>query len=239
VSAVAELHPIDPERMWIAGWSGGATYIGWHTQELEKTFAALVLHGGGGRPARSWCSEPKASIYFLGGDRNPLRELAEQLHEYYASTCPHDDLTWTVLRGADHGGERRALSVYREPILDWLASKRRIAIAAAPPPEDAGDEPAAVPFASPAPSAPATTPAPPPAQGCRCAVAGASAGVKPYGSLGALAVVMLAIICRRSRERGARRSSARRPRSSRWTSGPPRSCARSRRPRTAEASTSQ
>ncbi|MGD0528444.1 MAG: prolyl oligopeptidase family serine peptidase, partial [Polyangiaceae bacterium] len=103
IDALAETRAIDPARMWIAGWSGGGTYIGWNTQELERTFAALVIHGGGVQPRRSACSDPKAAIYFLGGDQNPLHSLTEPLHDYYVR-CRHDDMTWTVLKGVDHEG---------------------------------------------------------------------------------------------------------------------------------------
>jgi predicted esterase len=123
IHQLRSLQRIDPERMWIVGWSGGASYIGYRTQEIERSFAAIVLHGGGIRPADPSCSTPKASVYFLVGDANPLHNLAVQLRDHYAS-CEHD-LTWNLLKGADHDGERRALASRRVAILDWLVGKRR------------------------------------------------------------------------------------------------------------------
>jgi predicted esterase len=122
VSAFAELRAIDRERMWIVGWSGGASYIGFRTQEIERSFAAIVLHGGGVPPARGICPTTSAPIYFLVGDANPLHSLAVRLRDHY-ETCKND-LTWMLLKGADHEGERRALPAHREAILDWLATKR-------------------------------------------------------------------------------------------------------------------
>jgi poly(3-hydroxybutyrate) depolymerase len=167
VSALGELRSIDPGRMWIAGWSGGATYLGWRTQAFERDYAALVVHGGGVRPADPMCPTQRASVYFLGGDRNPLHDLTEQLHEYYATTCPHEDLSWTVLKGVDHAGERRALPTYREAILDWLSTRRRTPLAAAV--STAASAPPPVPSAA-APQRPSSPTAP--SSSCRCATAG-------------------------------------------------------------------
>ena len=124
VNAVAALHPVDRERLWLVGWSGGASYIGWHTQELEQTFAAIVIHGGGLAPASSACPRSPASVYFLVGDRNPLHDLAVGLRRHYDG-CGQD-VHWSLLAGLAHEGEWEALNDRQGPaILDWLATKRR------------------------------------------------------------------------------------------------------------------
>jgi predicted esterase len=124
VDAVGAVHAIDRSRLWLVGWSGGASYMGWRTQAIERTFAALVLHGGGMAPPLQGCPTPRASTYFLVGDRNPLHRLAMDLRDHYRS-C-RQDLTWTLLPGADHEGEWSALDAHRgNAILDWLATRRR------------------------------------------------------------------------------------------------------------------
>ena len=135
VRALADAQWLDADRLWIFGWSGGASYIGYRTQEIERTFAAVVIHGGGIRPADPACAEPHASVYFLVGDANPLHSLAVQLRDYYVR-CNHD-VTWTLLKGADHQAERRALPAKRAMILDWLMTKRKRRQEAIAP--DAGD----------------------------------------------------------------------------------------------------
>jgi predicted esterase len=150
VARLAARHAIDPERLWIAGWSGGATYLGMRTQELERTFVGLVLHGGGHRPMRAGCAPEKSAVVFLAGDQNPLHERVLKLREHYEA-CGND-VTFTLLRGAEHEAEWRALDRQGGPILDLLATKRRVAVASPPPAATA-----------PAPMVPAvTTPAPPP-----------------------------------------------------------------------------
>jgi poly(3-hydroxybutyrate) depolymerase len=123
IDVFAKRRPFDADRIWIVGWSGGASYIGYRSQELERTFAAMVFQGGGMPPASEACAPSPASVYFLVGDKNPLHSLAVELRDHYA-TCGND-LTWTLLKGADHAGEWRALPSHRESILDWLVTRRR------------------------------------------------------------------------------------------------------------------
>jgi poly(3-hydroxybutyrate) depolymerase len=182
-STLGELRPIDRDRMWIVGWSGGASYIGMRTQEFERSFAAIVIHGGGVAPASGSCAAPGAPIYFLVGDANPLHYLVEPLRDHYA-TCGND-VVWTLLRGADHGGERRALTGHREAILDWLSSKRL-----ALPSQDAatidatteagpGVEPPASAMATAPPPALMAPSPPPPTPSCRCSAPGACTAKGP------------------------------------------------------------
>jgi predicted esterase len=123
IEAVKRQRAIDEHRMWIVGWSGGASYIGGRSQEFESLFAAIVIHGGGMPPASSACASAKPGVYFLVGDSNPLHYLAERLHEHYAACS--NNVVWTLLPHADHPAERRALASHREAILDWLATQQR------------------------------------------------------------------------------------------------------------------
>jgi poly(3-hydroxybutyrate) depolymerase len=122
VDAVKRMRPIDENRMWVVGWSGGATYIGWRTQEFERLFSAIVIHGGGmPPPSGSRCAARPSPVYFLVGDSNPLHSFAVDLKNYYTS-C-RNDLVWTLLPHADHQAERHALGAHRKAILDWLESR--------------------------------------------------------------------------------------------------------------------
>lgn len=155
IDRLAALRAIDRDRMWIAGWSGGASYIGMRTQEIERTFAGIVIHGGGVWPWPDDCPAQKARVVFLVGDRNPLHKNGLVLRDHY--TRCGNDLTFHLLQGAEHDGEWKALGEKGGAILDTLATARMTR----PPPvvvatASAGPIPTS-------PSSPAGTTAPAPA----------------------------------------------------------------------------
>lgn len=123
VDALASKHAIDRSRVWLAGWSGGASYIGLRAQDFQRRFAAVVYHGGGIPPADITCAvAPSAPVYFLVGDKNPLHHLALRLRQHH-ERCT-EPVTWNLVAGADHSGEWTALESQGGAILAWLASKR-------------------------------------------------------------------------------------------------------------------
>ncbi len=211
--ALSDRRAIDPARMWIVGWSGGASYIGYRTQEIERTFAAIVIHGGGMSPASGTCSTPKASVYFLVGSANPLHHLAEGLRAHYEG-CGND-VTWAPIRGAGHDGEWRALAKRREAILGWLSTRRM-----APSPDDAEASEPPVPSAStplppspPPASTPSVVPSPPlastrpprtatPPPSCRCSAPGRPV---PLESCELTLLLVVGVAWMRRRHRGRRR----------------------------------
>lgn len=207
VASVSTSHrEVDRSRLWIAGWSGGATYLGYRTVELEQRFAALVFHGGGAAPYGSACASPSSPTYFLVGDKNPLHNLTVELRDHYR-TCGNE-LTWNVLPGADHDKEWQALAKTGPAIVDWLVAHPRAASATVDaggdvvvPPRDAG-----APEAATAPTTPdRSTRLPSPPTGCGCTILGHGAprGGFTVGVLGAI----LALARRSARRfgRGERR----------------------------------
>ena len=126
VDAFAASHPIDRARVWLAGWSGGASYMGHRSAELQRSFAALVYHGGGMPPPVACEAEaPRngiASVYFLVGDANPLHGLALRLRQHHEN-CK-DTMVWKLLPGADHAAEWRGLEANGGAIVPWLLAQR-------------------------------------------------------------------------------------------------------------------
>lgn len=207
IDALAQQRSIDRTRMWIAGWSGGATYIGFRAQELERRFSAFVIHGGGSPPASSTCSGNTVGAYFLVGSSNPYHGLQIGLRDYFVA-CKQET-EWNVLSGSDHDAEWKALAPRGPAIVRWLLGHSRGALAA---PVDAGVEApaiAAVDAASPAPSAASLASSPPSAlppashSGCGCSVA-TDASVSGVGAAFA-AVALAGLTRRRARSRSARR----------------------------------
>jgi len=114
---------VDRDRLWLVGWSGGASWIGMHAQAFSRAFAAVVIHGGGVAPADGTCGDAKAPVYFHVGDKNPLHALAIRLRAYHTSCAA--DLTWDLVRGADHEGEWAALPTHGKAVMDWLVAHPR------------------------------------------------------------------------------------------------------------------
>lgn len=123
VAAVQQQLAIDPARIYLAGWSGGATYIGMRAPAWSKTFAGVVIHGGGHAPDEG-CSPPALPAYFLVGDANPLHALAVDLRTWFTGCTK--DVTWDLVKRGDHDKEERALTKAKAiEILDWLAARQR------------------------------------------------------------------------------------------------------------------
>jgi poly(3-hydroxybutyrate) depolymerase len=124
VAALSRDRSIDPARVYLIGWSGGASYIGWRAAAWGAKFAALVLHGGGMAPAGPDCATTRLPVYFLVGDKNPLHYLARDLRHYFDG-C-NQQVVWDVIHGADYGREEAALTRKKaDAILDWLAAGAR------------------------------------------------------------------------------------------------------------------
>lgn len=204
VDALAQKRAVDRTRMWIAGWSGGATYIGFRTLDLEKRFSAFVIHGGGAPPGTTDCGASSFGAYFLVGSSNPLHGLQVGLHDYYVA-CK-EETQWTVLSGADHDVEWKALSSHGPEIVRWLLSHQRVA-AKVPVPVDAGvsvhDDDAAVADAAPAAAASTAPAVVPPSRHSGCGCAFASDG-EPHAAF-ALAGMIGFVSWLRARSRRAQR----------------------------------
>jgi poly(3-hydroxybutyrate) depolymerase len=123
VRDLAERERIDMSRVYLAGWSGGATYIGKKMPAWESIFAGIVIHGGGVPPSDEACPARPLPAYFLVGDRNPAHGGSRRLREYF-ERC-NQDVKWDLLPGADHPKEDEALTPEKaDEILRWLESHR-------------------------------------------------------------------------------------------------------------------
>lgn len=125
IAAVRKETSIDPERISIAGWSGGASFLGYHYPRLAEHYAAVIFAGGGMPSASKTCAPCSPPAYFLVGDKNPLHHLAKGLKEnIHACT---EDITWDLLPGNDHGGEWRKVNDKNKmgELFDWLAKHPR------------------------------------------------------------------------------------------------------------------
>ncbi len=124
VADVEAKYAVDPSRRYLAGWSGGSTYLTFHLERWFPTFAAVSV-AGGGAPGHETCLAGAggacAPVHYAMGDGNPLFGLAVRARDA-ARACGHD-LAWTELHGADHEGEWRWYVSHTGDIADWLVAR--------------------------------------------------------------------------------------------------------------------
>jgi predicted esterase len=139
IDAAAGLLAVDRSRVFLSGWSGGASYLGLVAPRL-RGIAGLNLNGGGLPPRSEGCPPCQPPVYFLAGNRNPLHALAVSARDAFLA-CG-SEVEWALLPGKDHGGELAALDTRRTgQILAWLEA--HAACADSPPAPDASSVPSA------------------------------------------------------------------------------------------------
>lgn len=223
IAAAKQRFAVDPARVYAAGYSGGATYLGWYAPTHPSDFAA-VAHLAGGMPWGTRCPDCKLPVLFTLGATDPmLVPYTRPLRDYYAA-CGDHEIVWQTLPGVTHEGIVGAVQAGKgKEILAWLLAHRAAcgdagadaglaAAAAAPVDRDASIGDASIVSAAPSaasPSAPASphldeAPAPrkvaPSASGCACDL-GARRG-EPAAAIGGLVglVGLVALLAtRRSR----------------------------------------
>lgn len=119
--------------------------------------------------------------FFLAGDQNPLHAHVIELRKHH-ERCGND-VSFLLLRGADHNEEWMALGRRGGAIADWLSTKRRPAVEiATPSPTTPTEAPPETPTETTPLSSRTATPTPhprppeplPPRAGCGCEVGGGS-----------------------------------------------------------------
>jgi predicted esterase len=172
VDKVAERHSIDPARVYAAGYSGGATYLGYYGPANPRRFAAIA-HIAGGVTWGVPCSDCKYPILFVIGATDPMIvPYTRPLHQWYERCGGHEN-AWETLRGVTHEGIIDVLRAGKaREVIGWLLV--RPAACAAPIAMDAGSEAGAPSMALDAgPATPNTGPTEPPkvtppTTGCAC-----------------------------------------------------------------------
>jgi hypothetical protein len=178
VDAFKAAHAVDDARIYLAGWSGGATYIAMKSPDWFPRFIALSLAGGGTHPHKQDCFPATggacAPVTFLMGSGNPLFSLAEQARRGF-ERCGHA-LDYQLLDGVDHAGEWRAYQSRVAKIAWWLlehpegcaSRKTAPALDVAVVPSAIASASALPPLLEPANKSPSVPPTELPRDGCAC-----------------------------------------------------------------------
>ena len=124
IAAVKGRFAIDPARVYAAGYSGGATYLGWYGPTHPSDFAAIV-HIAGGMPWGTPCPRCKVPVLFTLGATDPmLVPYTRPLRDYYAA-CGGHEIVWEALPGVTHEGVISTVQAGKgKALLAWLLAHR-------------------------------------------------------------------------------------------------------------------
>ena len=205
IAATQARFAVDPARIYAAGYSGGATYLGWYVPTFPREFAAIA-HIAGGMPWGTPCPTCKVPVFFTLGAGDPmLVPYTRPLRDYYEA-CGGHEIAWQTLPGVTHEGIIPPVQAGKgKEILAWLLAHHAAcadaavdAGTAAPAPDDRD---AATPLDVAAPLAldfdpdqpPVATPTPPQiaprASSCACDLGAQGGDLAPAVGLALLALV--------------------------------------------------
>ncbi len=111
IQKVLASYNIDQDRVWITGWSGGATFLGYYAIKRQDILAAVTFYMGGGSGGYSY-SPPAGSCKIPGrfviGSKDFLFNLASKT--YNSLKQKGHDVTWIELPGVGHKFQKSTLS---------------------------------------------------------------------------------------------------------------------------------
>ena len=122
IAAVASATRID--RIYVAGFSGGASYLAsWapaHAGAISR-----VAFVSGGYPATDRCPAHPLSTLFLIGGADPMIDPHVRPLAAWLRTCANVELTWRVVPRLGHGAMHAALRNGRAAeVVRWLVDSR-------------------------------------------------------------------------------------------------------------------
>lgn len=102
ITKILGSYNIDQDRIWITGWSGGATFLGYYAIKRQDILAAVVFHMGGGggggySPPAGSCKIPGR---FVIGSADFLYDLAKS--QYDTMNANGHAVEWNELAGVGH-----------------------------------------------------------------------------------------------------------------------------------------
>jgi poly(3-hydroxybutyrate) depolymerase len=124
IAAARGRFSVDAARTYAAGYSGGATYLGWYGPTHPRDFAAIA-HIAGGMPWGTPCPSCKVPVLFTLGAADPmLVPYTRPLRDYYQA-CGGHEIVWQTLPGVTHEGIVSTVQAWKgKEILAWLLGHR-------------------------------------------------------------------------------------------------------------------
>ncbi len=119
ISWTLSKYNIDQDRLWITGWSGGATFLGYYAPKRQDILAAVIYHMGAGgvgsySPPPASCKVPAR---FVIGSNDFLYKLASS--HYSLLKGQGHQVDWIELKGVGHSFQKSTLPA----TWSWLKGK--------------------------------------------------------------------------------------------------------------------
>ena len=132
IDAIVASTPIDRRRIYAAGYSGGASYLGYYLPTHPDRFAAACYAAGGVRFVTS-CSPCKTPVEFVIGSTDPMLALyVGSLRRWYED-CGGHPIEWQLLPGVSHEAMVDVLAAGKAAeIVAWLLAHENICPAPSP-----------------------------------------------------------------------------------------------------------
>lgn len=125
IDAVTAALGTGPRRVVVAGFSGGASYLGWFVPTHADGIAAAAFVAGGNAYADA-CARRKVPVRFDVGaeDRGMLEPFVAPLRRWFEA-CGRHPIAWHEVAGVGHLGMHRVLRRGRaRAVLAWLLADR-------------------------------------------------------------------------------------------------------------------
>ncbi|HZT91281.1 MAG TPA: hypothetical protein VFA05_04500 [Gaiellaceae bacterium] len=119
-------YKVDRSREYVAGWSGGADYLGWYALRHASRFAAAAFVAGGVPYVQS-CPAAKLPSFFLLGGSDPRYLTGQPTQVAHVLQACGSPTQIVVVPGADHQTSIMALQTrgYASAIVTFMLAHRR------------------------------------------------------------------------------------------------------------------
>ena len=128
VDQVEADYDVERNQVYLAGFSGGSSYLSEVMPRFSDRFAGAIYFGGGYEPYGVECPSCQVPVHFIIGDSDFLLDGAMDLRGWYES-CGHE-VDWQLVPGTDH----TIVGSRLPPVLASMSGRVHPCRAPAPPP---------------------------------------------------------------------------------------------------------
>ena len=110
-------------RAYVAGFSGGATYLGVWAPAYARVFPAIALVSGGAPMTTACPVAAQTALLAIGGDDGMLEEYVRPFADRFGA-CAGTSVVWQIVRGLGHHPMHRALADgVAKDVIAWLVAR--------------------------------------------------------------------------------------------------------------------